>query len=254
MCRLAAYLGKEITLRKFLHEPEHNLIKQSWAPKEMQEGTLNADGFGLTWLATNNIPCTYKNILPIWSDTNLEGLSHSLNSRLWVANVRSATPGQGVNEANTQPFVKDTLIFTHNGCIKPFSKKIKTGLLDILSSDIRAEINGDSDSLYLFALFLQHVNNGKTIVESIQAMMHELVNICGKQTAAFVNLIISDGKLVYACRHAINKDCPSLYYLLDNEGVRVASEPLTPDVNWQSFDEHSLLVFNESSKQESHSL
>jgi len=132
MCRLAAYLGTEITLSQFIQEPEHSLIKQSWAPKEMQDGTLNADGYGVTWLSNDNIPCTYKNILPIWSDTNLDNLGRSLSSRLWLANVRSATPGQGISEANTQPFVNDKLIFTHNGCLKPFNKGIKTSLLENL--------------------------------------------------------------------------------------------------------------------------
>jgi len=59
MCRLAAYLGTEITLSQFLQEPEHSLIKQSWAPKEMQDGTVNADGYGFAWLSNANIPCVY---------------------------------------------------------------------------------------------------------------------------------------------------------------------------------------------------
>lgn len=254
MCRLAAYLGTEINLHQFLQKPEHSLIKQSWAPKEMQEGTLNADGFGLAWLSKENIPCTYKNILPIWSDTNLEGLGYSLSSHLWLANVRSATPGQGISEANTQPFVKDNLIFTHNGCIKVFSKEIKTALLDILSSDIRAEINGDSDSLYLLALLLQQLKNGKSITEAVKALMIELKEICLSETKALVNLVISDSKYIYACRYAINAQCPSLYYCIDNNGVRVASEPLTTDENWQSIHEHSLLVFNNSTILENHKL
>ena len=254
MCRLAAYLGEEITLRQFLHEPEHNLIKQSWAPNEMQDGTLNADGFGITWLSKNNILCTYKNILPIWSDNNLEGLSHSLSSQIWLANVRSATPGQGINEANTQPFVKDNLVLTHNGCIKPFSKDIKTALLEILSSEVCAEINGDSDSLYLLALLLQNINNNNSIVESIQLTMSALKEVCGKETTALLNLIISDGKSLYACRHAINKSCPSLYYLFDDRGIQIASEPLTPENDWEKFNEHSLLVFNETTLLENHSL
>ena len=254
MCRLAAYLGKEITLRQFLHEPEHNLINQSWAPREMQEGTLNADGFGLTWLSKKNIACTYKNVLPVWSDTNLEGLSHSLSSRLWLANVRSATPGQGVNEANTQPFVKDNLIFTHNGCFKPFTKNIKTSLLDLMASDIQAEINGDSDSLYLFALLLQYLNDGNSVCESIQVLTQELKKVCSDTINCLLNLIIYDGKCIYACRHAINKPCPSLYYLFNDKGVYVASEPLTPEDDWITIDEHCLLLLNETELLEKHSL
>jgi glutamine amidotransferase len=247
MCRLAAYLGKEITLYQFLQEPEHSLVKQSWAPKEMQEGTLNADGYGIAWLAINNTPCTYKNVLPIWSDTNLDGLGRSISSQLWLANVRSATPGQGISEANTQPFIKDGLIFTHNGFLKPFDKNTKASLLDILSNDIRAEINGNSDSLYLFALLQQHLLTQKSLTDAIVSMMHDLKSVCKNNVTALLNLVISDGETLYACRHALNGNCPSLYYSIGDDNIRIASEPLTPNDEWITFPEHSLISFNNSS-------
>jgi gamma-glutamyl hercynylcysteine S-oxide hydrolase len=246
MCRLAAYLGTEISLFQFLQEPEHSLIKQSWAPKEMQDGTINADGYGIAWLSSANIPCTYKNVLPIWSDTNLDSLGRSLNSRLWLANVRSATPGQGISEANTQPFIKDDLIFTHNGCFKPFDKEVKNNLLNILSNDIRADINGNSDSLYLFALLQQHLLTQQTLADAIINVMNDLQKVCGDKVIALLNIVISDGDFIYACRHALNGSCPSLYYSLGEEKVQIASEPLTANDEWISFPEHSLISFNTS--------
>lgn len=198
MCRLAAYLGADITLSRFLQEPEHSLIKQSWAPREMQDGTLNADGYGVAWLSNDDIPCTYKNVLPIWSDTNLDSLGRSLCSRLWLANVRGATPGQGISEANTQPFVKDNLIFTHNGCLKPFNNSIKARLIDILSNEIRADINGDSDSLYMFALLQQHLLKQSSLVHAITAMMDDLKTVCHDNVSALLNIVMSDGEDIYA--------------------------------------------------------
>ena len=242
MCRLAAYLGSEISLSEFLLEPEHSLIKQSWAPKEMREGTINADGFGIAWL-NNNIPCSYKNVLPIWSDTNLESLGLSLESSLWLANVRSATPGQGISETNTQPFIKDNLIFTHNGCFKPFNKEIKSRLLALLSNDIKTEINGDSDSIYLFALLQQHLEQEQNINKAIVNMMQDLESACGDNVSALLNLIISDGSSLYACRHALNNDTPSLYYSLDENSIKIVSEPLDSNQEWISFPEHSVINF-----------
>ncbi len=247
MCRLAAYLGAEITLSQFLLEPEHSLVKQSWAPNEMQDGTLNADGYGIAWLASDSEPCTYKNVLPVWSDTNLEGLGRSLSSRQWMANVRSATPGQGISEANTQPFIKDGVIFTHNGCLKPFDKEIKSKFLDILSNDISADINGNSDSLYLFALLQQNLLTQTSLSDAILSMMKDLHSVCADKVAALLNLVISDGEFLYASRHALNGKCPSLYYSLGNDNVRIASEPLTPNDEWLAFAEHSLIIFNDSS-------
>jgi len=246
MCRLAAYLGTEITLRQFIKEPEHSLVRQSWAPKEMQGGTVNADGYGVAWLSNDNVPCAYKNVLPIWSDTNLKSLGRSLSSRLWLANVRSATPGQGISEANTQPFIKDELIFTHNGCLMPFDKTVKASLLDILSNEIRAEINGNSDSLYLFALLQQQLLTQASIAEAIIGMINTLETVCADKVKALLNFVISDGEVIYACRHALNDSCPSLYYLLGENQIQIASEPLTPNDEWLTFPEHSLISFNHS--------
>lgn len=245
MCRLTAYLGYEISLAEFLLEPEHSLVKQSWAPKEMQEATINADGYGVAWLS-NNIPCLYKNVLPIWSDTNLESLGRSLNSPLWLANVRSATPGQGISETNTQPFTKDNLIFTHNGCFKPFDKDVKSRLLEYLSNDIKTEITGNSDSLYLFALLQQHLLKEENVSNAIINMMQDLKTVCGNDVSALLNFIISDGVSLYACRHAVNNTSPSLYYLLNQGCVKIASEPLNNTDDWISFSEHSLISFNTS--------
>lgn len=253
MCRLAAYLGNEISLNGFLLEPEHSLVKQSWAPKEMLEGTINADGYGIAWVA-NSISCTYKNILPIWSDINLESLGRSLRSHLWLANVRSATPGQGISEANTQPFTSDNVIFTHNGYLKPFNKEIKSRLLESLSIQLTTEINGDSDSIYLFALLQQHLLNENNISNAIVALMQELKVICSDDVSALLNFIISDGLSLYACRHALNKNSPSLYYLLNDNNVSIASEPLTTTDDWLSFSEHTLICFNRSGIIETHDL
>lgn len=245
MCRLAAYLGSEISLAEFLLEPEHSLVKQSWAPKEMQEGTINADGYGVAWLS-NKIPCLYKNILPIWSDTNLESLGRSLNSPLWLANVRSATPGQGISEANTQPFTNNNLFFTHNGCLKPFDKSIKSRLLEYLSNDVKAEIKGDSDSHYLFALLQQHLLKEENISNAIINMAQDLKTVCGKDVSALLNFIISDGVSLYVCRHALNNTSPSLYYSLHQNCVKAASEPLNNTDDWINVPEHSLICFNTS--------
>ncbi len=244
MCRLAAYMGKEIRLDQFLIEHEHSLLKQSWSPKEMQDGTINADGYGFAWLVNDNIVCSYKNILPIWSDSNLQGLGHSLQSRLWMANVRGATPGQGINEANTQPFHNNNLIFMHNGCLKPFDNRIKSGLLENMSTETQADINGDSDSLYLFALLKEYLAKGNTINDAILSLMDILKDVCDK-SSALLNIIISDGNSLYACRSAINASCPSLYYFLGNTAVWIASEPLSPN-DWITFSENSFTQFNNS--------
>ena len=89
MCRLAAYLGPEITLAHFLLQPRHSLLVQARQPQELRYTTVNADGFGYGWYAADQLPAAYTSPLPIWSDVNLQDLGRSLRSDLWLAIVRS---------------------------------------------------------------------------------------------------------------------------------------------------------------------
>jgi glutamine amidotransferase len=49
MCRLLGYLGPAIQLDHLLYKPEQSLIVQSYQPREMTSGVVNADGLGIGW-------------------------------------------------------------------------------------------------------------------------------------------------------------------------------------------------------------
>jgi glutamine amidotransferase len=86
MCRLLGYLGAKIKLDHLLYKPEHSLLVQSYQPKEMTSGVVNADGLGIGWYHHEQDvnPFTYKSTLPIWNDTNLPELSRYIESkRFW---------------------------------------------------------------------------------------------------------------------------------------------------------------------------
>ena len=51
MCRHLAYLGPSVALGELLVSPRHSLVRQSWAPRRQEYGTVNADGFGVGWYA-----------------------------------------------------------------------------------------------------------------------------------------------------------------------------------------------------------
>ncbi len=82
--------------------------------------TLNADGYGFAWYNDDGRPAVYVNPAPIWTDPNLPHLARALVSDLWMTSVRSASAGNPVNHANTQPFVDDEFMFDHNGLIDDF--------------------------------------------------------------------------------------------------------------------------------------
>jgi len=249
MCRLAAYVGPEISLGDFLLKPTHGLMQQSWQPREMNDARLNADGYGFAWFAADNIPARFTNFMPIWSDTNLEALGRSLFSDLWLASVRSATPGLMTTQANTQPFIDEQLLFLHNGRISDFGARVRPRLRQLLAPEIEATVQGNTDSEYLFAL-LRHIltqDADLPIDESLIELLNILEDLLGEQTA-LLNIIVADGERIYALRHAIRDECPSLYFTTDDddypEGLLVASEPLTESKFWQAVPPHHILILD----------
>ena len=91
---------------------------------------------------------------------NLQDLQRSLSATLWLAYIRSATPGQATNQANTQPFRHEEYLFIHNGRIDNFNEGPRARLHQHLRAEIAGGIQGNTDSEYLFALCRQHLQAG----------------------------------------------------------------------------------------------
>lgn len=249
MCRMAAYLGPSIALRRFLLEPAHNLVEQAKHPKETCYTNVNADGYGFGWYADDGLPAVYINPMPIWSDPNLQHLARTLSSDLWMANVRSATQGLPTGYTNTQPFADETLLFMHNGFIRSFEERVRPNMHRFLDATIQTGIRGNTDSEYLFAL-LRHMlaEDEDSSIETAMAALLENVRDWIGDAPAMLNLLVSSGQSLYAARHGLNETCPSLYYTTDDDlfpGAQlVASERLTDHDYWQSVPEHSILILN----------
>lgn len=250
MCRLAAYIGPNISLGEFILAPEHSLYRQSWAPAEMDEAKLNADGFGFGWYLEDNTLATYKNILPIWSDINLESLSLALRSPVWMANVRSATPGQSTDLANTQPFTDKHLMFMHNGYLENFGDVLRGKFHEILPPQILSTIDGNTDSEYLFALFRHTLQvSNQDIARALVLLADEIKSLCTQQYKALTNILIARDNKLYALKYAINGQCPTLYFncgdSLYPDAVVIASERMTTSSAWQPVEDNSVMVFSE---------
>lgn len=249
MCRIAAYLGTAIALDKLILEPPHSLLVQSWAPRELRYATLNADGYGFSWYNDAGRPAVYVNPGPIWSDPNLPHLAGSLVSDLWLASVRSASTGNPVNHANTQPFVDREFLFDHNGLIDNFHDQVRPNLLDDLDAAYLPSIRGNTESEYLFAALRQILNqNPELPVESALGELIQRVEDWIGGNRALLTMVVSDGERLYAVRHARGDDCPTLYFTADDEAFPdaqlIASEPLTESGVWQSVPEHQILILD----------
>ena len=245
MCRLSAYLGPPVSLARFLLAPVHGLVQQSYAPREMREARVNADGYGVGWrTGDESLAClTYS--MPIWADHNLPTLASHIVAPMWVAHVRSATPGFANHPANTQPYLADGLLFLHNGYLADFPMA-RARLRRVLSPEIECAIEGTADSEYVFSLLRQVLAAADfDIPEALRETARRLFDefsIAG----GLLNVVVTDGQRLHALRHAQGAESPSLYFTIDEEdypnATLIASEPLTEGVYWQAVPEHHILT------------
>lgn len=243
MCRHAAYAGPPLALRDFLLRPPHGLVEQAFRPREMVSAVINADGYGVGWYLADGTPGVYTNPMPIWSDVNLDHLGGALASRMWVANVRSATRGLGVSHANTHPFLAGRLLFSHNGFVEDFAVSVRGALRAALAPEYEAAIRGSTDSEYLFALLRQEMD-ALAPPDAMRAVCARLDGWLGRRRA-LLNLLLADGERVYAARHALRHESPSLYVGRDpglfGDGWLVASEPLS-GAEWEPVPDHAVVT------------
>lgn len=246
MCRLAAYIGPSITLAQFLLQPRHSLVRQSYDAREMTEARVNADGFGFGWFA-HDLPERFVSPMPIWSDGNLPGLGRTLRAATWVGNVRSATPGIPYGHGSNQPFADAELLFLHNGYLGDFAT-LRSRIRAFIDPAVENGIAGGTDSEYVFAL-LRHflLDNDMPVDEALLQLCH-LLQEWLEDRRALLNIVVADGERLYATRHALNADCPSLYFTTDDEafpgGLLVASEALTDSLYWKPVPAHHLLILD----------
>src|SRR5215213_12021072 len=160
MCRMVAYLGgSRATLSSVVLEPGHSLLVQSYAPKEMMSGVVNADGFGVGWYVTwsGEEPAVYRSDAPMWSDRSFASIAPKIRARTIFAAVRSATPGLPVEESGVPPFSSGPFMFMHNGAIEDFRRRAMRPLRDSLSDETYASLLGTTDSETIFAGLLDRL-------------------------------------------------------------------------------------------------
>ncbi|MBM0740777.1 ergothioneine biosynthesis protein EgtC [Phormidium sp. CLA17] len=261
MCRLLGYFGASVPLDQLLYKPEHSLIVQSYQPREMTAGLLNADGFGVGWYHSQRDvdPFFYKNTLPIWNDINLPSLSRYVESSCVLATVRSATAGIPVDLSNCQPFQSKKILGIHNGFIANFRQTLYRPIREHLSDEAYQSIQGTTDSEHIFALIVHELQASPiSLTEAVRRSLELLSKLGEKHGTDFsANLIITDGQQMVAVRYASRDPVPSLYWLRDDllfpDAVLIASEPLF-DSDWIPFRDRSILTIAHDLTIETHDL
>ncbi|MFI7700363.1 ergothioneine biosynthesis protein EgtC [Nonomuraea sp. NPDC049480] len=228
MCRHAAWLGASRALTTLIQEPEHGLLRQSYAPRRQRHGTVNADGFGMGWYdAARPEPVRYRRSIPLWSDANLPALAQIARSGCLLAAVRCATVGMPVEESATAPFTDGPWLLSHNGRVARDAVR-----------DLADGAESACDSAWLAAAAFQRLRAGLTLGDSLA----EIVAHAGaKDPGARLNLLACDGAALAATVWG-----DTLFHRRTEDGVLVASEPLDDLPGWQAVPERSLLLATSS--------
>jgi glutamine amidotransferase len=251
VCRMVAYLGgPKATLSSVVLEPEHSLLVQSYAPKEMMSGVVNADGFGVGWYVpwSGGEPALYRSDSPLWSDRSFASIAPRIRARAIFAAVRSATSGLPVEESGTPPFAWGPFTFAHNGAIEDFRRTAMRPLRDALSDESYAGLLGPTDSETIFAGLLDRLREvpGDLAGATSETVQH-VSAVCGRLgIRATLNRGVTDGKAMAFARHSTEGPGNSLYFVEDGEAfpgaVVVASERLDGDPGWREMPDRHLLT------------
>ena len=259
MCRMVAYLGKKkVSLSSLILEPEHSLLVQSYAPKEMMSGVVNADGFGTGWYVpeVNGEPAVYRSNAPIWADRSFGSIAPKVHSATVFAAVRSATPGLPVEESGVPPFASGPYLFAHNGAIKSFRTTAMRPLRDALSDASYSGLLGVTDSETIFALLLDRLRSKKTrpgdaddLAEATIETLRYVSAVCTELgVPAALNIGVTDGEAMVFARYSTLESGNSLYFVEDGgafpDAVVIASERLDGDTGWRQVPDRHLVAAN----------
>jgi glutamine amidotransferase len=216
MCRHLAWLGAPRTLASLVLEPAHGLLRQSYQPRRQSHGLMNADGWGVGFLAPGQpAPVRWRSSRPLWSDASFASVAPVLSSGCVLAAVRSATPGMPTDESAAAPFTDGRWLLSHNG-------RVDRAVLPSY-----AEAESVCDSAVLAAhVFAQGPDHLAKIVTEVAEL----------DPSARLSLLLTDGARILATTWG-----DALSYLVERDGVVVASEPYDDDPRWVDVPDRRLL-------------
>ena len=225
-----------------IFEKTNSLIHQSLNARHSHV-TTNGDGFGVGWYAERNTPGVYRDILPAWNDSNLRSITHQIRSGLFFAHVRAST-GTATSRANCHPFHHGKWLFMHNGQIGGYSR-VRRRLESQIDDRFYTLRHGTTDSeLIFFLMFSEGLEEDPVgALERALARVTDATRASGVDEALRFTAVFSDGKRIFAVRHASDEKPPSLFWREQGGERLVVSEPLDDDTGgWHEVPPSHVLV------------
>ena len=216
MCRHLAWLGEPRSIASLVLDPEHGLLRQSYAPRRQSHGLMNADGWGIGFHdpahPDHPRPVRWRSARPLWSDASFASVAPVLRAGSVVAAVRSATPGMPADESAAAPFTDGRWLLSHNGRV------------DRTSLPAYADAESVCDSAVLAA----HV-----FARGPERLAETVAEVSAADPQGRLSLLLGDGERILGVTWG-----DPLSYLVTADGVAVASEPWDDDPRWVDVPDH----------------
>lgn len=248
MCRLVAYAGPSLPIRAPLFEGAHSLYRQSWEPRELRSGSVNADGWGAAWWqGSARAPLRIVRAEPVWYDPELESLLSGVRGEVIQATLRNATPGLPIDRAGLLPLVRDGWSFSLNGWIPDFRASHMRALRGPLSDERYAELQGASDAETMFLRLLDALDAGAAPVPAMRALVEEIDDRVAGSAESALTLVLANADGVRTLHTSIGGSVHNSLYLATDVpwavgGSVLASEAVDPSVVWTAVPPESAVV------------
>ena len=246
MCRLLGYCSRDAASAGELLGPESFRAFTSLSD-------LHGDGWGMAWYAGSR-PATWKSPARAGREPEYDKLAWQPLGDLGLLHLRWATPGLGVNDANTHPFRYENYTFAHNGAIYPQER-----LGDMLPPEWERQLGGTTDSERYFLHLMWRLAEREG--DMVAAIADTTAGISRRYTASSLNAILLSPDALYAISfhdrsmapvdllrelgHADDPDEAAAYfdlaYRADGDAVIVASSGW-PMAGWTPLPSGHVLV------------
>lgn len=252
MCRLLAYLGAPTSPAPLVFGGEHSLYRQSWAPRELLSGSVNADGYGVVWYRDGR-PARIAERRPIWYDDDLRGTLAGIESHCIFAALRNGTPGIPVDDSGQLPLLHGRWSFALNGFVPDFRQRHMRALRASLPDDLYAELRGSSDSETLFLVTLAALREGTSMVDALTDTVRTVRERVADAQAQ-LNMVMCDGRRLAAVRTG-TRPVPNSLYVGEQPafaagGVVLASEIPEAGGSWHAVEPHGWVRLDTSGRVE----
>lgn len=231
-----------------------NVASAVHLPLVMEQNSLRVqsvehkDGWGIAYYEGDS-PEVARGIGPAHGDPEFERVSSKLSSHAVLAHVRLASVGR-IHVLNNHPFVHGKWTFAHNGTVRDFAVH-QSQLESAIDRDLRAELQGDTDSERCFYLFLTRLRELTTsreptaddVARALAQVTHFVTRITDRpddEKPTSLNFLVTDGNIMVGSR--LNR---TLFF---SERKQQAS----PDRPPEHARVESLVISSERLEQESH--